>query len=260
MCSFYDKLNLVPYASLQEVKKSFRQLAMVYHPDKPTGNKEKFQEINEAYTILSNKQTKDEYDNLLKKYNKVDNYKNKDYSYTMNITIGESITGIDKIFYYTIDGDSLGIQIKLPSGIPDGKKIKFIGSGEHKNPNARKGDLIITLKIIDSNNIKISNNGDVTIKLPIDYILACIGGEKYIDGFYEGHILKFNIPESVKNGEVLYLENEGIFNQRGIRGRVYGIVNLYPPKLSSKKIEALRYISEYVDPEMMVWELCKVRD
>ncbi|MDP3111288.1 MAG: DnaJ domain-containing protein, partial [Thermodesulfovibrionales bacterium] len=43
-------------ASAADFKKAFRQLALKYHPDRNHGNKEseeKFKEINEAYTCLS---------------------------------------------------------------------------------------------------------------------------------------------------------------------------------------------------------------
>lgn len=255
--NFYEKLQITEYSEISDVKKSFRKLAMIYHPDKETGDKNKFLEINEAYKILSNKKTKEQYDNLLKKYNTGLGYKNKDYHYTMNISIKESILGIDKVFYYKENGEMKGIPIKIKHGIPNNKKIKFIGGGETKNKNLKNGDLIITIVIDETDNIKISDENDLIIKIPVDYILASIGGEKYVDGLYDGHILKFNIPESTKNGDTICLENEGIFDSQGNKGNLYGIVTLYPPKLSSKKIEAIRYINEYVEPELMVYHLCK---
>ncbi len=36
----------------QEVKTKFRELAKVHHPDKPTGNKETFQELVDEYAML----------------------------------------------------------------------------------------------------------------------------------------------------------------------------------------------------------------
>lgn len=53
-------------ASAEEVKKSFRRLAHLYHPDKNTTNnfaEARFREIHEAYVVLSNEQKRTAYDN-----------------------------------------------------------------------------------------------------------------------------------------------------------------------------------------------------
>lgn len=63
--NLYEILNVSKNASQDEIKKSFRKLAMEYHPDKNSGNKEfeeKFKKINEAYTVLSNEETRKTYD------------------------------------------------------------------------------------------------------------------------------------------------------------------------------------------------------
>ena len=45
----YSTLGVSKEATPEEIKKAYRKLAVKYHPDKPDGNVEKFQEINNAY-------------------------------------------------------------------------------------------------------------------------------------------------------------------------------------------------------------------
>jgi hypothetical protein len=55
---YYRELNIPASAGEQEIKKAFRKLAMLYHPDKNNGSlfaKEKFERIQEAYRVLSDK-------------------------------------------------------------------------------------------------------------------------------------------------------------------------------------------------------------
>lgn len=59
---YYNILGVDKKASKDEIKKAFRTLAHKYHPDKKGGDAEKFKEINEAYTILSDDQKRSQYD------------------------------------------------------------------------------------------------------------------------------------------------------------------------------------------------------
>jgi len=63
--TFYEILGVSPNASEQQIKAAFRRLAKKYHPDVNPGDKaaeEKFKEINEAYSVLSDKKKREQYD------------------------------------------------------------------------------------------------------------------------------------------------------------------------------------------------------
>lgn len=65
---YYKILELNKDASMEEIKKSYRKLALKYHPDKNKDNKEfyeeKFKDISEAYQILGDSNKRYKYDNL----------------------------------------------------------------------------------------------------------------------------------------------------------------------------------------------------
>lgn len=60
---YYKILEVSKDATEEEIKKSYRKLALKFHPDKTGGDDTTFKNINEAYEILSNKDKKNEYDN-----------------------------------------------------------------------------------------------------------------------------------------------------------------------------------------------------
>lgn len=65
MPNYYEILGVSAEATMEEIKKSFRNLALKYHPDKNKNSeesKQKFMKIVEAYEVLSNDQARKTYD------------------------------------------------------------------------------------------------------------------------------------------------------------------------------------------------------
>ncbi|WP_346239034.1 molecular chaperone DnaJ [Niabella insulamsoli] len=62
---YYEVLSVSKTASAEEIKKSYRKVAMQYHPDRNPGDKaaeEKFKEAAEAYEVLSDTDKRAQYD------------------------------------------------------------------------------------------------------------------------------------------------------------------------------------------------------
>ena len=61
---YYRVLNVSPAATKQAIRKSYRELAARFHPDKNQSKsaEERFKQIAEAYNVLSNEIKRKEYD------------------------------------------------------------------------------------------------------------------------------------------------------------------------------------------------------
>ena len=70
--NYYEILGVDKQSSEEDIKKAYRKLAMKYHPDRFSGASEaekknaenKFKEISEAYSVLSDKNKRQQYDNF----------------------------------------------------------------------------------------------------------------------------------------------------------------------------------------------------
>ncbi len=94
--SHYDVLQIKKNSSNEEIKKSFRNLALKYHPDKnkSVDSKEKFLRIVEAYEILSDENSRKKYDMMYQNDNEQENV----YTYSTNWT-----PPADYVKYYSYD-------------------------------------------------------------------------------------------------------------------------------------------------------------
>lgn len=80
MKDLYEVLEVSKDASADEIKKSYRKLALKYHPDKNPGDKvaeEKFKEISAAYAVLGDEEKRLQYNT----YGSADDYATSNQQY-----------------------------------------------------------------------------------------------------------------------------------------------------------------------------------
>ncbi|MFH1201270.1 MAG: molecular chaperone DnaJ [Candidatus Omnitrophota bacterium] len=110
---YYEILGVKKSASLEEIKKAYREMALRYHPDRVEASQkkeaeEKFKEISEAYAVLSDAQKRALYDQyghagIDQKYTYEDIFKGADFS---SIFEGLSDFGFGGGLFEEIFGDA----------------------------------------------------------------------------------------------------------------------------------------------------------
>jgi curved DNA-binding protein CbpA len=94
----YKVLGLSNTASQAEIRRSFRNLALKYHPDRNKNSeesKQKFMQIVEAYEVLSDQQSRKNYDSNMNYYH------HGSYNYTPRSRKWNYSADFDRIYRYT---------------------------------------------------------------------------------------------------------------------------------------------------------------
>ena len=65
--SYFAILGISPNATLDEIRSAYRRLAKEFHPDHYAGGSARFQDIQEAYTVLGNNRRRREYEQSIRK-------------------------------------------------------------------------------------------------------------------------------------------------------------------------------------------------
>lgn len=126
----YDILGVSPSAPLDEIKKAYRKLAMRFHPDrnKEPNAESKFKQVNEAWTILSSPEKKQQHDRNLHFQN-------------MGTRGGHwnNVAGQDPIFEHFFRNHGFG-----------GSWDEILGRSGHRHRQTVRGDAILSLEDVAS--------------------------------------------------------------------------------------------------------------
>lgn len=238
--SHYETLGVSKTATQDEIKKAYRKLASQHHPDKG-GDTAKFQQIEEAYRILSDPQQREQYDNPAPqgfRFNTSDfdgmppefgdifrNFgfgagspfghrqhqqrRNKDLKVNVQITLAESLADQKKtLSVKTTTGRIEIVEVTIPRGI-DQSVIKYPGLGDDFFNTLPRGDLFVHVHVVTDPRFGI-NGLDLITRKEINCLQAMAGGEIEVEGL-DGKKFVLGIPAGTQPGNLLRVRNEGLY-------------------------------------------------
>ncbi len=284
MQDYYSTLGVGENATDDEIKSVFRKLAMKYHPDRNPGDataEEQFKKINEAYSVLSDRQKRNEYDNMRRygagfgqngshqnfhfDFNNMSNIddvinqffsqhgfghpfgqqfrRNRDLQFGIEITLEDAFNGKDLPIAFNANGQDVNVVVRIPPGIEQGTRMRFQGHGEKSIPNVPPGDLYVNINIY--NHPRFRREGPhLHCTLEIDALDAIVGTSVEIDCIDNSRV-SVNIQPGTQHGTALRIRQKGMPIRQNPSQRGDLIVNVavsIPKNLAVDQIDQLKQI------------------
>jgi curved DNA-binding protein len=307
---YYAILGVAKTASGDEIKKTFRKLALKYHPDRNPGDKQaeaKFKEITEAYEVLSDAEKRAKYDRFgqywqqaeqsgwsggsgqsvdvngfdFSQYGNFEEFINEllgrfstpgssntssGYSYrtTTNTNTGKTYSDFNNFggfgsntttttatdtesnvtltfaeaFNGTTKRFSLGketIEVRIPSGVKSGSRIRLRGKGQYNAYSQQRGDLYLNVELQPHTFFQFEGD-NLTCEVPITPDEAVLGAS--IDVPTPDGMVTVKVPAGIRSGQTLRLKNKGWSLPKGGRGdQLVKITIATPDRISDKERE-----------------------
>ena len=266
---YYAVLGVGKGASQKDIKKSFRSLAREFHPDANEGDsgaEVKFKQINEAYEVLGDEDSRKEYDHArdmgyfvgdpggAQQYVRVEDlfggtgagggspfdvFSGQRLSDLFGQPLNRRQAGRDVAadlqlsFHEALSGvtkkvsiDGNTVKVKIPRGIDDGTRIRLKGRGGPGIRGGPPGDAYVTVHVA-KHPIFARNGRNLSLNVPITFAEAALGAEIEVPTL-DGSV-RLRIPAGTKTGKTFRVSGRGVETAKN-RGDLLVSVEVTVPK------------------------------
>jgi DnaJ-class molecular chaperone len=250
---YYSTLGVDSSADQDTIKRAYKKLAMKHHPDRG-GDTNKFQEIQKAYNVLGDDQSRAQYDMEKNGFgggefhfttdNSFDPFsqmfggrgspfeqffrqagggrrqqRNRDLNIRCNVTLKQSYTGTELEANYQLPSGKLEtVIIKVPAGIQSGQSIRYTGMGDDSVTGIPRGDLMVTVMVEAVEGF--DRRGDDLVALvninPVEAMVGCIKIVTLLDATG----VRINLTPGVHHGSEYVTAGRGFKNLHGRIGNL----------------------------------------
>ena len=233
---YYKTLGVERTADDKAIKTAYRKLARKFHPDVNKGSATRFQEVNEAYEVLSDPEKRRRYDTLGPDWHRQAEA-GGDAEGPLELTLEEAFAGVRKPIALELEeacptcggsghvnrkpcascrgtGWAKGqrrLEVKIPAGVDTGARIRVAGEGPARAGGA-KSDLYLRVTVKPHDRIE-RKGDDLHVDLPVPFVDAALGAEISIPTL-KGNV-SMKIPPETSSGRVFRIPGYGMPHLKG---------------------------------------------
>ena len=298
---YYKILGVSKSATEEEIQKAYRKLARKYHPDLHADGsereqekaKQKFQEVQQAYDVLSDKKKRRMFDQMGPGFDQMGGnpfggggnpfggmdidlssifggagpggaaggagfeqifrqmggrggrpqqrtqprapQKPEPVEQEITVTFGTSVLGGEhRVSFQRSNGKVETINVKVPAGIENGKKIRLRGQGA-ESYSGQRGDMMIVVKVAPHPNYR-RKGLNLLITVPITLGEAVLGAK--VDVPTPHGTVTLTVPAGTSSGKSLRLKGMGI-RAKDKKGDLIAELQLQMPEELTEEDEKL---------------------
>ena len=143
------------------------------------------------------------------------------------------------------------MKVKVPAGIEDGMKLRYVGEGEGGILGGPRGDLYVVIAILPHPIFEREEN-NVLCEVPISFVTASLGAKIDVPTL-DGKV-QMTIPAGTQAGEIFRLKEKGIVRMRGGNHNKRGdqLVRIkieIPRKLTNRQKDLLKEFADSSEAE-----------
>jgi len=265
---YYAVLGVEKSASAKEIKQAYRKLAQRFHPDANAGDLDaetRFKEVNEAYEVLGDEETRKEYDHVRdmgyfvggpsgdQQYVRVEDllgggggspfdlfgglgdlFGRAGGTGTRRPRPGQDLSSeIGLTFHEAIGGatktlnlNGQVVKVKIPKGVANGARIRIKGKGGTGANGGPPGDLYVTVRVA-SHPVFGRTGKNLTLTVPVTYPEVALGADIKVPTLAGS--VRLRIPAGTPSGKTFRVRGQGIEAADGSKGDLLVTVEVVVP-------------------------------
>lgn len=277
---YYDILGVPRDADEDRIRRAYRKLARTHHPDVSSDPdaEDRFKEVGEAFDVLKDPERRELYDRFGADWRQAQaaggpppppqgqgrsapppeyedlfaqmfgagrgegaafRVRGNDVEAILDVTLEEAADGGSRRITLP-DGTSLDVTI--PVGLVDGRRIRLAGQGGEGLGGGPRGDLFLSARILPHATFE-HDGRDLHVELPVAPWEAALGakvGVRTLAG-----TVSVTVPKGSSSGRRLRLRGRGIPDPKGADGDLYATVRIVVPrKLDERERELFEELAE----------------
>jgi DnaJ-class molecular chaperone len=150
----------------------------------------------------------------------------------LELTVEEACRGGRRTITLSGPGGPRTIEVTIPPGVTDGRRIRLAGQGGRGSDGGQPGDLFLIVRIQPHPRYRVEGR-DIHVRLPLTPWEAALGTTVPVDT--PGGETKVKVPGGSSCGRRLRLRGRGLPNPRGTPGDLFAEVQIMVPPTPTRE-------------------------